>query len=285
MKSYQDLLKYVLENGEHHNDRTGVGTTSVFGYQWRHRMSEGFPLLTTKFVPLRVIFEELIWMLRGGRHNQELLDKDVTIWNEWATEEACGFFDRPAGDLGPIYGPMLRAYPVGVSPDDNWVPKKGTVDQIKNLHFLIDENPNSRRLVVNMFHPHFSTRVTLPPCHHSFTVRVHESSNAMSLHMKMRSCDAFLGLPFNIAQYGLLLLMLCDCHGMVPRDLIISFDDLHIYSNHKEQVALQLSREPRPLPKVVVQNPNVAFVWEYEWEDICLLNYSPHPRIKAPVAV
>lgn len=294
MKSYQDLLRHVLERGERHADRTGVGTTSVFGHQWRHDMRTGFPLLTTKRVPLRWCFEEVRWMLSGTSRVEPLRAAGVDIWDEWATAEQCAKFGRAAGDLGPIYGPMMRAFPVGYSKHDQTresLPQ--LVDQIATLLDDIETSPNSRRLVVTHWHPYYAKRVTLPPCHTLWQVKVHEASDEMSLHLYARSIDAFLGLPFDIAWYALILEMLCAVTGKRARDLIISFGDLHVYDNHRTQVELQLSREPRPLPKLELYKefdaPQPLSALErllaIEWRDVKLWEYHPHPAIKAEVAI
>lgn len=298
MDSYHKLLQHVLLEGEHHADRTGVGTTSVFGYQWRHDMRTGFPLLTTKKVPLRWVFEELRWFLSGTDKNQYLNDVGVDIWDEWATDEQCAKFQREPGNLGPIYGPMMRSFPIGVSMHDDAVRSNtyltsSSIDQIDALLDDIENSPNSRRLIVTHWHPYYAKRVTLPPCHTLWQCKVHQTGmhpDEMSLHLYARSIDAFLGLPFNIASYALLLEMLCRVTAKVPRDLIISFGDLHIYDSHRKQVAEQLNREPRPLPHVEM-TPNddgvapLQLLLNLRWEHIKLSDYNPWPKIEAPVAV
>jgi thymidylate synthase len=278
MRSYLNLLQDVLDNGETHDDRTGVGTLSVFGRQWRHNMQEGFPLLTTKRVSLRWVFEELKWFLSGSTFEPELAARGVDIWKEWATEEQCAKFGRQPGELGPVYGRLWRGFPSDV----------GNVDQIQELMTDIDLNPNSRRLIVTGWHPHHHGSVALPPCHTMWQIKCH-ADMTMSLHLYARSIDIFLGLPFNIASYGLLLSMIARVTSYVPRDLVISFGDLHLYSNHVEQAREQLSREERPLPRLSVQ-PHIAMtplrrLLNIQWEDITLTGYDPHPKIAADVAV
>lgn len=273
MDSYQKLLKYVLEYGEEHDDRTGVGTLSVFGHQWRHDVgNDGFPLMTSKRMPLRIVAEELFWFLRGSSNAKELQERNVRIWDEWATEEQCAKFGRQEGDLGPIYGPMWRTYP-GYG---------GPVDQIAELICDITDTPNSRRLIVNAWHPYYAKHVTLPPCHTLWQVKCHEKSRRLDIHLYARSIDAFLGGPFDIASYALLMIMIAKVTGYSPGDLIVSFGDLHIYKNHIDAVKEQLSRGPYPLPTVVWHGNCLSTA---KWDDIELLNYSHHPTIKAPVAV
>lgn len=270
MKSYQDLLKYVIEHGEPHADRTGVGTTSVFGAQWRHNLKEGFPLLTTKRVPMRWVATELEWFLKGRSDNQWLKERGVDIWDEWATEEKCAQFGRKAGDLGPVYGPMWREFP-----DED-----GNTDQIVELIEDIENTPNSRRLIVTGWHPYWQRLVSLPPCHTLWQVKCHADSG-MSLHLYARSIDIFLGMPFDIASYGLLLELLAFRTGRHARELIVSFGDLHLYDNHKKQADELLSREPRPLPKLKVNSVGND-LREFQCE---LVGYDPHPKIEAEVAV
>jgi thymidylate synthase len=287
MKSYINLLKYILANGEVHNDRTGIGTISVFGYEWRHDMRSGFPLLTTKQLPLRIIFEELMWFLRGDTNNLKLLEKNVTIWNEWSTVEKCAKFNRREGDLGPIYGWQWRRFGQDYNPRD--VLRPG-FDQIYNLLNEIEKNPNSRRLIVTGWHPKQVLQVELPPCHTLWQIKCNDKRQ-MSLRLDARSIDAFLGLPFNIASYALLLEMLCITCGYEAKELIIQFGDLHIYSNHIEQVELQLSRQPMDLPKLIFNSKRdhmpfyLPYLLEIQFEEFQLFNYKYHPKIPAPVAI
>ncbi len=280
MESYLKLLKDVVQNGEGHDDRTGVGTRSVFGRQWRHDMDTGFPLLTTKKIPLRWVFEELRWFLSGSTHVKDLQAAGVNIWDEWATAEQCAKFGREEGDLGPVYGRLWRYF------GDRGI--LGSVDQIRNLLEDIVATPNSRRLIVTGWHPRKQKEVALPPCHTLWQVKCH-SDDRMSLHLYARSIDIFLGLPFNIASYALLLEMLCTVTGRTPKDLIISFGDLHLYNNHAEQAKVQLGRVPHPLPMVRLDCPEGTTALErllaFRWENIKLLNYDHHPKIEADVAV
>lgn len=269
MQSYLDLLKHVLANGESHDDRTGVGTISVFGYQWRHDMRMGFPLLTTKRVALRWVAEELRWFLSGSTNEKDLRERGVDIWKEWATAEECAKFGREEGDLGPIYGKLWRGYPV----------EGGVVDQIARLVSGVQQTPGSRRLIVTGWHPQHCDQVSLPPCHTLWQVKCHDAGG-ISLALYARSIDAFLGLPFNIASYGLLLHVLGAIVGRQPRDLIISFGDLHIYKNHMSAVETQLARDPRPLPSLEIRDAKSVNSWTYQ-----LTGYDPHPKIKADVAV
>ena len=274
MQSYLNLLRTVLEAGENHDDRTGVGTLSTFGMQWNHCMENGFPLLTTKKLPLRWVFEELKWFLSGSTNEGDLRSKGVDIWKEWATKEQCAKFGREEGDLGPVYGYLWRSF------ED--------IDQIKTLLEDIDSNPNSRRLIVTGWHPAKSREVALPPCHTLWQVKVHEDKS-LSLKLYMRSCDIFLGLPFNIASYALLLEMLCWVFCRKSRNLIVTFGDLHLYKNHINAAKNQLAREPRDLPKVTGyfnDGPNhLETLLSVAWTDITLTNYKPHPSIKAEIAI
>ena len=288
MKSYLDLLKDVVNNGEGHDDRTGVGTRSVFGRQWRHDMDTGFPLLTTKKVPLRWVFEELRWFLSGSTHVKDLQSAGVNIWDEWATAEQCEKFGRQEGELGPIYGGLWRRFPIGRfdgSDDDCEV---GDTDQIASVLRDIESNPNSRRIICSGWHPHYQSQVSLPPCHTLWQVKCH-GDDRMSLHLYARSIDIFLGLPFNIASYAMLLEMLCTVTGRTPKDLVISFGDLHLYNNHAEQAKIQLRRAPHPLPMVYLDCPEgeteLDRLLAFRWENVKLSSYEHHPKIEADVAV
>lgn len=293
MKSYHDLLNHILVNGELHNDRTGVGTISVFGYEWRHDMRSGFPLLTTKQVPLRVIFEELMWFLRGETYLIQLQNKKVSIWDEWGTAEKCSKFNRPQGDLGPIYGWQWRHFGAVYQAYPKSVLEHGVgFDQIAALLHDIKTNPGSRRLLVSGWNPKQAREVELPPCHTLWQIKCNDKRQ-MSLRLDARSIDAFLGLPFNIASYALLLEMLCITCGYEPKELIIQFGDLHIYSNHLQQVQLQLSREPRKLPRLYWEPlPNRKFeqysldtLLSFEFSEFKMNDYNPYDKIPAPVAV
>ncbi|OSI16419.1 thymidylate synthase [Neisseria dumasiana] len=264
MKAYLDLMRHVLEHGTDKADRTGTGTRSVFGYQMRFDLSEGFPLLTTKKLHLRSIIHELLWFLKGDTNIQYLKDNNVSIWDEWADEN---------GDLGPVYGYQWRSWP---APD-------GThVDQITNLVKQIKNNPDSRRLIVSAWNPALVDEMALPPCHALFQFYVAEGK--LSCQLYQRSADIFLGVPFNIASYALLTMMMAQVCGLQPGEFIHSFGDAHLYSNHFEQAELQLTREPRLLPKMKL-NPDVKDVFDFKFEDFELVDYDPHPHIKAAVAV
>lgn len=302
MQSYQQLLRDILEQGESHSDRTGVGTTSLFDYNWSHDMRTGFPLLTTKRVSFRWVAEELRWFLSGSTNEADLAEKGVDIWKEWATPEQCAKFGRKAGNLGPVYGALWRRFPVGnfepYDRDDSWLYdeqgnrtnlERRQVDQITILINEIVENPGSRRLIVSGWHPHYQRRVALPPCHTLWQCKVHQATNELSLKLYARSIDAFLGLPFNIASYALLLSLLAHVCDLKPRKLAISFGDLHIYNNHRDQVEEQLSRDPRTLPKLVISDRLKGTTFDgisgWTYDDLSLRDYLPHPKIEAPVAV
>ncbi len=281
MISYLDLLRDVSQNGEPHYNRTDTPSLSVFGRQWRHDMREGFPLLTTKRVPLRWVFEELRWFLSGSTSVFDLQSAGVDIWDEWATAEECAKFGREPGDLGPIYGSLWRWFGDPTSDLQS--------DQIYNLLQDIAEQPGSRRLIVSGWHPVKQREVSLPPCHTLWQIKIHRDGG-MSLHLYARSIDIFLGLPFNIASYGLLLMMLAHVTDRTPRDLIISFGDLHLYTNHVEQAKEQLSRDPHPLPTVrIADTPShgstLAELLAIRWHHVRVDRYRCHPKIAAPVAV
>ncbi|UOY07663.1 thymidylate synthase [Muricauda sp. SCSIO 64092] len=274
MKQYHDLLEHVLKQGNQKSDRTGTGTISVFGYQMRFDLQEGFPMVTTKKLHLKSIVHELLWFLRGDTNVGYLQENGVRIWNEWADEN---------GDLGPVYGHQWR----------NWNSEE--IDQIKEVVETLKSNPNSRRMLVSAWNPSvlpdtsvsFSENVAngkaaLPPCHAFFQFYVAEGR--LSCQLYQRSADIFLGVPFNIASYSLFTLMMAQVCGYEPGEFIHTFGDAHIYNNHLEQVELQLSREPRPLPTMHL-NPEVKDIFDFTFEDFTLLNYDPHPHIKAVVAV
>jgi thymidylate synthase len=291
--SYLLMLQRILDEGEFHADRTGVGTWSRFGHeQLEFDLREGFPLLTTKKVFMRGITEELIWFLNGRTDVQTLQDKNVHIWDEWATPEKCGVFDREPGDLGPIYGHQWRNFGGEYFPSANfgmWPPPDG-VDQIAWLLNEIQTNPASRRLIVSAWDPATQGQVTLPPCHTLFQCRVHEGGKlggTIDLKLYARSIDSFLGLPFNIASYAMLVHLIAWYTGLVPGKLFISFGDVHIYTNHVDAVKLQLTREPRPLPKFWIQGNRDQYpdLRGLTPDMFRLEGYSPHEEIKAPVAV
>lgn len=264
MKQYHDLMRHVLEHGVRKEDRTGTGTISVFGYQFRCALSEGFPLLTTKKLHTRSIIHELLWFLKGETNIAYLRENGVSIWDEWADAN---------GELGPVYGKQWRSWP---TPDGKHI------DQISNLIHQIKTNPDSRRLIVSAWNVGEIERMALPPCHLLFQFYVAEGK--LSCQLYQRSADLFLGVPFNIASYALLTHMIAQVCGLQPGDFVHTLGDVHIYTNHMEQVQLQLSREPRPLPKLQL-NPEVKDLFDFRFEDISITDYDPHPAIKAPVAV
>ncbi|WP_455475178.1 thymidylate synthase [Bartonella sp. B17] len=264
MKTYLDLLSHVLENGVDRTDRTGVGTRSVFGYQMRFDLQAGFPLLTTKKLYLRSIIYELLWFLKGDTNITWLKEHGVSIWDEWADEK---------GDLGPIYGYQWRSWPS---------PNGRCIDQMSNLLTMIKETPDSRRLIVSAWNPASIEEAALPPCHCFFQFYV--SDGKLSCHLYQRSADIFLGVPFNIASYALLTMMIAQVSGLTAGDFIHTFGDVHLYSNHFEQAKLQLSRIPNALPLMRL-NLAVRDLFSFKFEDFELLNYEAYPHIKAPVAV
>jgi thymidylate synthase len=264
MKQYLDLLQHILDHGEKRADRTGVGTLSVFGYQTRFDLSAGFPLLTTKKTHIRSILHELLWFLSGDTNIKYLRENKVTIWDEWADER---------GDLGPVYGHQWRSWP---SP-------KGGLDQITQVIAQIKAKPQSRRHIVSAWNPAEVDQMALPPCHALFQFYVHNDGR-LSCQLYQRSADSFLGVPFNIASYALLTLMVAQVTGLRPGEFVHSFGDLHLYLNHLEQAKLQLSRQPKALPQMKL-NPAVKDIFEFKFEDFSLENYDPHPAISAPIAV
>jgi thymidylate synthase len=264
MKNYQELLKHVLDHGARRDDRTGTGTLSVFGYQMRFNLEEGFPLLTTKKVHLKSIIHELIWFLKGETNIQYLKDNGVSIWDEWADAQ---------GNLGPVYGSQWRA----------WKTEDGrSIDQITKVIEQIKTNPSSRRLIVSAWNVGEIDRMKLPPCHAFFQFYV--ANGRLSCQLYQRSADIFLGVPFNIASYALLTMMVAQVTGLKPGDFVHTLGDTHLYLNHVEQAQLQLSREPKALPKMTL-NPEVKSIFDFKFEDFTLSNYDPHPAIKAPIAV
>jgi thymidylate synthase len=264
MKQYLNLLQHVLDQGVAKSDRTGTGTRSVFGYQMRFDLAEGFPLLTTKKLHVRSIIHELLWFLRGETNVRYLNENRVTIWNEWADAE---------GELGPVYGKQWRSW---AAPDGR------SIDQIAEVVHAIRTNPDSRRLIVSAWNPADVANMALPPCHLLFQFYVAECR--LSCQLYQRSADVFLGVPFNIASYALLTMMVAQVTGLQPGDFVHTLGDAHLYDNHLEQAALQLAREPRPLPRVEI-NPTVTNLLDFRYEDFQLVNYDPHPHIAAPVAV
>ncbi|UNY99145.1 thymidylate synthase [Zhouia spongiae] len=274
MKQYHDLLKHVLAHGNQKGDRTGTGTLSVFGYQMRFDLSEGFPMVTTKKLHLKSIIHELLWFLKGDTNIKYLQDNGVRIWNEWADEN---------GNLGPVYGHQWR----------NWNSEE--IDQVSEIIETLKTNPNSRRMLVSAWNPSVlpdtsvsfaenvaNGKAALPPCHAFFQFYV--ADGKLSCQLYQRSADIFLGVPFNIASYALLTLMMAQVCGYEPGDFIHTFGDAHIYNDHMEQVQLQLSREPRPLPKMIL-NKNIKSIFDFTFEDFSLTDYDPHPHIKARVSV
>ena len=264
MKQYLDALQFILDNGVEKSDRTGTGTKAVFGYQMRFDLQEGFPMLTTKKLHLKSIIHELLWFLKGDTNVKYLQENGVRIWNEWADEN---------GDLGPVYGKQWIAWE---TPDGK------TVNQIQRAVDLIKNNPDSRRIIVNAWNVGELDKMALTPCHALFQFFV--ADGKLSCLLYQRSADVFLGVPFNIASYALLTLMMAQVCDLEPGEFVHSFGDLHLYSNHLEQTHLQLSREPRPLPKMKI-NPAVKDIFSFKFEDFELTGYDPHPHIKAKVAV
>ena len=264
MQAYHDLVRRILESGVRKDDRTGTGTLSVFGHQMRFDLAEGFPLLTTKKVHLPSIVHELLWFLTGGTNVGYLQERGVTIWNEWADEH---------GDLGPVYGHQWRS----------WPGRDGqTIDQVAAVVAGIRKNPDSRRLIVSAWNPADIDRMKLPPCHVLFQFYV--AHGRLSCQLYQRSADVFLGVPFNIASYALLTMMVAQVTGLAPGEFVHTLGDAHLYTNHLEQARLLLTREARPLPRMRL-NPDVPDIDAFRYEDFTLEGYDPHPAIKAPVAV
>jgi thymidylate synthase len=264
MQLYLDLLRDVLEHGIRKDDRTGTGTLSVFGRQIRMDLADGFPLLTTKKLHVKSIVHELLWFLRGDTNTAYLKQHGVSIWDEWADEK---------GDLGPVYGKQWRAWP---APDGR------VIDQITQVIGQIRRNPDSRRMIVSAWNVGELDKMALMPCHALFQFYV--ANGKLSCQLYQRSADIFLGVPFNIASYALLTCMMAQVCGLAPGDFVHTFGDLHLYSNHIEQAREQLTRTPRPLPKLVL-SPDVRSLFEFRYEDIRIVDYDPHPAIRAPVAV
>lgn len=264
MRQYLDLMNHVLKNGTEKSDRTGTGTISVFGHQMRFDLEQGFPVLTTKKLHLRSIIHELLWFLKGETNTRYLRENGVTIWDEWADEN---------GELGPVYGSQWRSWPAADGRH---------IDQIQQLLDQIKKNPDSRRLIVSAWNVGEIDKMALPPCHAFFQFYV--ADGRLSCQLYQRSCDIFLGVPFNIASYALLTMMVAQVCGLRPGDFVWTGGDCHLYTNHLEQTKLQLSREPRALPKLKI-NPDVKNLFAFKFEDFELTEYDPHPHIKAPVAI
>ncbi len=271
MKQYHDLLRHILDHGVQKHDRTGTGTISCFGYQMRFDLSEGFPLVTTKKLHVKSIIHELLWFLQGDTNIRYLQENGVRIWDEWADAN---------GDLGPVYGYQWRSW---ATPDGR------TIDQVGELVAMIKKNPDSRRLIVSAWNPADVPNMALPPCHCLFQFYVAPGSSPgqagkLSCQLYQRSADTFLGVPFNIASYALLTLMVAQVCGLQPGEFVHTFGDVHLYNDHLEQARLQLTREPRPLPKLVL-DPTVTDLFAFRYEHFTLQDYDPHPHIKATVSV
>ncbi|MCC6411317.1 MAG: thymidylate synthase [Saprospiraceae bacterium] len=265
MQAYQDLLRHILQNGTRKSDRTGTGTISVFGYQMRFNLQEGFPLVTTKKVHLKSVIHELLWFLQGDTNIRYLKENGVSIWDEWA--------DPATGDLGPVYGKQWRSWST---------PDGGVIDQMAEVMRTIQKNPDSRRMVVSAWNVADIPDMALAPCHCLFQFYV--ADGRLSCQLYQRSADVFLGVPFNIASYALLTQMMAKVAGLEPGDFVHTFGDAHLYVNHLEQTELLLSREPRPLPQMHIADGNRG-LFDFRYEDFELRNYDPWPAIKAPVAV
>ncbi|MCH2205127.1 MAG: thymidylate synthase [Lentisphaerales bacterium] len=264
MKQYLELLDHVLKNGTDKEDRTGTGTRSVFGHQMRFDLTKGFPVLTTKKLHLRSIIHELLWFISGDTNIKYLKENGVRIWDEWADEN---------GDLGPVYGHQWRSWPN---------PTGGTIDQFKNTIEMIKTNPDSRRLIISAWNPSEIDKMALPPCHSLFQFYV--ANGKLSCQLYQRSADIFLGVPFNIASYALLTMMVAQCSGLEVGDFVHTFGDAHLYNNHFEQAELQLTRTPKELPAMKI-NPDVKDIFSFKYEDFELINYEADPHIKAAVSV
>ena len=264
MKQYHDLLQHILDNGTKKEDRTGTGTISVFGYQMRFDLNEGFPCLTTKKLHLRSIIHELLWFLKGDTNIQYLKENNVSIWDEWADED---------GNLGPVYGSQWRSWPAADGRH---------IDQITQVLDQLKSNPDSRRIIVSAWNVGEIDKMALPPCHAFFQFYV--ADGKLSCQLYQRSADTFLGVPFNIASYALLTMMMAQVCGLKPGDFVHTLGDAHLYSNHLEQAKLQLTRDFRPLPQLKI-NPEIKDLFDFKYEDFELVNYDPHPHIKAAVAI
>lgn len=281
MRQYHNLLRHILDTGTRHDDRTGVGTISAFGYQTRYDLREGFPIVTTKKVPFRWVAEELFWFLSGSTDERELNARGVDIWEEWATEEQTARFGREAGDLGPVYGYLWRSF-------GGKYPQRDGVDQIARLIREIEANPNSRRLIVSGWDPRVCDDVALPPCHTLFQFKI-DSGKTLHCQLYQRSADAFLGVPFNISSYALLTHLVAHVCGLEVGDFVHTFGDLHVYSNHLDQVNELLDRAPMPLPTLEFVNADelksLDGLLNFKFENLNLANYQSWGKIAAPVAV
>ena len=264
MKQYLDLVRHILETGVRKGDRTGTGTLSIFGHQLRFDLARGFPAVTTKKLHMKSVIYELLWFLSGNTNVRWLQERGVSIWDEWADEH---------GDLGPVYGHQWRSWPA---------PNGSTIDQISNVVEMIKTSPDSRRLIVSAWNVAEVDKMKLPPCHTLFQFYV--ADGRLSCQLYQRSADVFLGVPFNIASYALLTMMMAQVCGLAPGDFVHTFGDAHLYLNHVEQAKLQLSREPRPLPTMRL-NREIHSIYDFKYEDFSLEGYDPHPAIKAPIAV
>jgi thymidylate synthase len=264
VKQYLDLVRHVLDHGVQKGDRTGTGTLSVFGWQSRYDLERGFPAVTTKKLHMKSIIYELLWFLRGETNVKWLQERGVSIWDEWADER---------GELGPVYGHQWRSWPA---------PNGQTIDQITNVVEMIKKSPDSRRLIVSAWNVAEVDKMKLPPCHTLFQLYV--ANGKLSCQLYQRSADVLLGVPFNIASYALLTMMMAQVCDLRPGEFVHTFGDAHLYLNHLEQAKMQLAREPRPLPTMRI-NPSVKSIYEFQYEDFTLENYDPHPAIKAPIAV
>jgi len=315
MKQYLSMLEHILTTGEERGNRTAIPTLGVFGYQARFNLQEGFPLLTTKKIHLKSIIYELLWFLRGDTQVQYLQDNGVRIWNEWATAEQTAKFGRKEGDLGPVYGHQWRNFGATIQADGGYA--SDGVDQLSEIIETIKKNPNSRRIILTGWNPKEANQVALPPCHTLFQFYVSgkkddrskkedtlqkcgvdekgvsekeinekgdNNARFLSCQLYQRSADVFLGVPFNIASYALLTMMIAQATGLEAKEFVHTFGDLHLYTNHIEQAKLQLTREPKPLPKMHL-NPAVKDIFSFRYEDFRLEGYEPHPHIKAEVAI
>jgi thymidylate synthase len=279
-EQYQELLRRLLDEGRPRRDRTGTGTLGLFGYQMRVDLRDGFPLLTTKRIHLKSIIHELLWFLSGETRVEPLQEAGVRIWNEWATAEQTARFGRSEGDLGPVYGHQWRNFGATPRPDGTW--EADGVDQVRGVLTQIREAPWSRRLLVSGWNPKEAEAVALPPCHTLF--QFHVQDGALSCQLYQRSGDAFLGVPFNIASYALLTMMVAQVSDLAPGDFVHTFGDVHLYTNHVEQAREQIAREPRPLPRMRLE-PTVRDLFAFRFEHFTLEGYDPHPHIKAEVSV
>ncbi len=282
MRPYLDLLQHILDNGIDRSDRTGTGTLSVFGHQMRFDMAEGFPLLTTKKVHVKSIIKELLWFLSGSTNVVPLQDAGVRIWNEWATAEQCARFGREEGDLGPIYGHQWRNFGASINEDGSYA--SNGVDQIVQVIDQIRNNPSSRRLIVSGWNPQEADQVALPPCHTLFQFYVDEGAGLLHCQLYQRSADVFLGVPFNIASYAVLTMMIAQVTGLKAGTFVHTLGDAHLYKDHLEQARLQLSRDLRSRPTMTL-NPAVDDIFKFTYEDFAVTDYDPHPHIKAKVSV